>query len=583
MTRAAHDGGGATGGVAPAAPALAELPNAGAPLRILHVEDDLAEAELFRATIEVSDRGRLVEVERVDRLATAIQRLEVDPDRIVVLDLGLPDSTGLEAVRYLVAHAPGTPIVVRTSLADEAVALQALRAGAQDYLLKSRAEGADVLRSLQFAAERHRVKRGLLRRADELEEANERLSRLTMVDDLTEALDRRGLRRALERELEWTRRNKTPLLALLVGVDDFTGFNEVHGRPSGDRVLRDVARAIQASIRATDHLGRVGDDRFLVLLPSTDLREGCLVAERVRLAATGTRRHPIAGHVGVTVSLGIAQAQDRADSLDEILEAAGAQLLRAKQAGKNRFAWAGGPDGLGPVPAPDGVLARIRQGRDLRPVLQRITHLETGRLAGYEALMRTSIPGYETPESLFVACAEAGLMTVVDRQCFERCVQRAAHVDGDLKVHLNVLPSTLMDLPAESLLRALPPHRPPSGWCIEISEQRLPTDAFALTEVVRRLKSGGVSIAVDDIGYGHSSFESLVVLEPDVFKIDKRMVTGLGDDRDGRGRALERIVSVARALGAEVIAEGVERASDIEALRALGVEYGQGFFWGEEE
>ena len=561
-------------------PSLNDLP-AVAALSILLVEDDDAEAELFLATLDATRGAGRVRIERVTRLSEALLKLEMDPDRIVILDLGLPDNEGVEAVRRLVNHAPRTPVVVRTSRSEESLALEALRAGAQDYLVKGDAKDRDVMRALQFAAERHRVKCNLEDRSEELREDNERLSRLTMVDGLTEALDKRGLRQILERELEWSRRQHSCLLALIVDIDDFRGFNDVHGRTAGDRVLRDVTRAIQASLRTTDHVGRLQGDQFLVLLPCTDLQEGCLVAERVRLASTGTRRHPIAGHVGVTVSLGLARLPDTLCTLDEAVELATVHLGRAKAGGKNRFAW-GGPAGLGERPTIADVIERIRLGHELAPVKQRITHLETGRIAGYEILMRTTIPGYEQPDTLFAACAEAGLMTVVDRQCFEQCIIAASDVDGDLKVHLNVLPSTLMDLPAEALLRAFPTHRPPSSWCIEISEQRLPTDAFSLIEVVRTLKESGVSIAVDDIGYGHSSFESLVILEPDVFKIDKRMVTGLGDNPGDRERALERIVTVAHALGAEVIAEGIESAGDMEALLRLGVEYGQGFFWGEE-
>lgn len=550
-------------------------------LSILLVEDDDAEALLFEASLAEAQEGRKVRYERVSRLSEALLKLELDPDRIVILDLGLPDNDGVEAVRRMVSHAPRTPVVVRTGRADEALAVAALRAGAQDYLVKGGPADQEMMRALEFAAERHRVKRALVDRGDELREDNARLARLTLVDELTEALDRRGMSRVLERELEWSRRRSTPLLALVIDVDDFHGFNEVHGRTAGDRVLRDITRAIQASIRTTDHLGRLKSDRFMVLLPSTDLPEGCLVAERVRLASTGTRRHPIAGHVGVTVSLGLAEIPGNIERLEGAVELAEHQLDRAKADGKNRFAW-GGPAGQGERPTLAEVVERIRAGHDLAPVMQRITHLESGRIAGYEVLMRTTIPGYEQPDALFAACAEAGLMTVVDRQCFEQCVIASSDVDGDLKVHLNVLPSTLMDLPAEALLRAFPTHRPPSSWCIEISEQRLPTDAFSLTGVVRNLKESGVSIAIDDLGYGHSSFESLVILEPDVFKIDKRMVTGIGTDPGDRLRALERIVLVAHALGAEVIAEGIESAADMEALRGLGVEYGQGFFWGKE-
>ncbi len=553
----------------------------GPPLSILLVEEDDEEAARLTASLNEARSPKALRLERVALLSEALLRLELDPDRIVLLDLALPDSEGVDAVRRLVNHAPRTPIVVHTSRADGALAVEALRAGAQDYLVKGSGSASDLLRTLHFAGERHRLKRTLLAQSDELAEDNARLTRLSMVDDLTEALDRRGLRQALKRELEWARRQDSILLELLIDVDDLGGFNEVHGRGAGDRVLRDITRAIQASIRTTDHVGRVDSDQFLVLLPATDLREGCLVAERVRLAASGTRRHPIAGHVGVTVSLGLAQVPNTVETLDDALELARRQLHRAKGGGKNRFAW--DDEGAGrPRPSLEDVLERIRTGQELAPVKQRIAHLATGRIAGYEVLMRTTIPGYEQPDSLFAACAEAGLMTVVDQQCFEQCVVAGSDVDGDLKVHINVLPSTLVDLPAESLLRAFPTHRPPSSWCIEISEQRLPTDAFALTEIVRRLKESGVSIAVDDIGYGHSSFESLVILEPDVFKIDKRMVTGIGADPGGRGRALERIVSVAQALGAEIIAEGIESAADMEVLSNLGIEYGQGFFWGEE-
>lgn len=545
-----------------------------ASLRVLLVEADPVAAAALRAAL--GDAAGLV-VRYAASLSEALVRLEADPEQVVVLDLELPDVPGVQAVRTLAAEAPAATVVALTVQADERMAIAALRAGAQDYLVRDRVERGEVLRSLHFAAERHRVKRALAVTTDELRAANERLARLSMVDPLTEALDARGLSRVFSRELNWARRTGSTLLLLLADLDDLGELNASRGRGAGDLALRDVARAIRASIRTTDHLARLADDELVVLLPDTAPTEGCLVAERVRLAAAGTRSQPASVPVAITASIGLVAVPADSGALEPVLAAARTQLERSKQGGKNRFSWSG-PDAE--QRASTAALDSIRSGACLRPVFQPIVHLESGRTTGYEVLTRSTVPGCEQPEALFAACAQAGLVTVVDQQCFETCIKAATRLDGDLTVHINILPSTLLDLPPEALLRAFPSDRPPSGWCVEISEQRLPSDVFALTAAARVLRESGLSIAIDDIGYGQSSFESLVVLEPDVFKIDKRMVTGLGRSGDERLRVLERILSVARALHAEVIAEGVESAEDVEALLRLGVSLGQGFFWG---
>jgi len=548
-------------------------------MRVLLVEPDDGEAATLQ---EVISNGQGVALRRAASLSEALASLEADPEQAVVMGGVLPDPPGLDAVRTVAEAAPGAPVVVLTGQPDEETARAALRAGAEDCLVRDRVAGDDLLRALQLAEERHRVRRALARSVEELREANERLARLTVVDPLTEALDDRGLRQVLKRELQWARRTDSPLLALLVDLDDLDVLNQRHGRSAGDRVLRDVARASRACIRTTDHLGRVGGDEFLVLLPDTVLTEGCLVADRVRLAAAGGRPHPPTGQVATTVSLGLVEVPLETDDLDGVLARARSQLDRARQQGGNRFCWPGA-ERTERGELPSGVLDDLRRGGCLRPVFQPVVHLESGEIVGYEALTRSTVPGCEMPEDLFALCAEAGLVTAVDQQCFEHNIRAATPIDVDLKVHVNVLPSTLVDLPPEELLRAFPADRPPSGWCVEISEQRLPSDVFSLTAAVDALRESGLAIAIDDIGYGQSSFESLVVLEPDVFKIDKRMVTGLGRAGRGRVRVLERILSVAEALHAEVIAEGVETEEDIDALRRLGVEFGQGFFWGLPE
>ena len=114
---------------------------------------------------------------------------------------------------------------------------------------------------------------------------------------------------------------------------------------------------------------------------------------------------------------------------------------------------------------------------------------------------------------------------------------------------------------------------------LEISEQQIIGDPSYLLPALRELRKGGLFIAIDDVGFGSSCLESLVMLEPEVMKIDKRCVIGIAESAEQR-RQLSRYVAVANALGAEVVAEGVENPTELAVLRDLGVDYAQGFYWG---
>jgi EAL domain-containing protein (putative c-di-GMP-specific phosphodiesterase class I) len=136
----------------------------------------------------------------------------------------------------------------------------------------------------------------------------------------------------------------------------------------------------------------------------------------------------------------------------------------------------------------------------------------------------------------------------------------------------------MIAIPAEHLIAEFP-REARQNFCIEISEQQILGDPVYLLDTVETLRQAGLRIAVDDVGYGNSCLESLVLLEPDIIKIDKRCVRGIERELP-KQRHLERYLSVANELGAEVIAEGVERREELEVLKRLGVEFGQGFLWG---
>ena len=117
-------------------------------------------------------------------------------------------------------------------------------------------------------------------------------------------------------------------------------------------------------------------------------------------------------------------------------------------------------------------------------------------------------------------------------------------------------------------------------YCIELSEQHFIIEPKHMRDSINAIREAGIMVAIDDIGFGRSSLESLILLEPDVVKVDRKYVTGVSDDV-GKVRLLKRLTNVAKSLGAEVVAEGIERRDDVPVLQELGVHFGQGFMWGD--
>jgi len=174
------------------------------------------------------------------------------------------------------------------------------------------------------------------------QEANSGLERLASVDALTLLLNRRGLEAALAREIGRKRRSGEPLAAVLIDCDDFKRVNDSRGHAVGDQVLQQVARRLQESLRPSDHLGRIGGDEFLVLLPDTGAAEALRVAQRLRLAVGDRPVREPGGTVGLlTISLGLALLMDGDGELEDVLARTCASLQRSKRRGKNRLSGAG--------------------------------------------------------------------------------------------------------------------------------------------------------------------------------------------------------------------------------------------------
>jgi diguanylate cyclase (GGDEF)-like protein len=573
-------------------------------MRVLLIENNDDDARLIQE--KLARAREPVYLEHVDRLSNGIDRLATGDIDVVLLDLGLPDSQGFDTFATIHARVPSVPIVVLTgSYADEQLALGVVREGAQDYLLKDHADGEVVFHALRYAIERKRTERALkglnatleertseLQSANmsltsvtqELRKVNEHLTHLALLDPLTGLLNRRGLQQALFQELQRGRREGSTLLALLLDLDEFKRINDTLGLTMGDQALVQITHTLRASLRATDHVARIGGDEFLVLLPGTRLAEGLLIAEKLRLAVSGTSiAFAPTSSVSVTASLGLVELSEATTSIDELLSQTQAVLQRSKNAGKDQVSVdESGAAGRAKVACDARVdlLTTLRRGEGFRALRQPICSLEDMRPVGYELLSRLGHETFAMPDDFFRASHEANLLTQVDHYCLTTCLAAAASLPPGARCHVNLFPSTIVSIPIAQLLDELEDTCRARPCCIEISEQQVLGDPSYLAQAIGALRRSGVLIAIDDVGFGRSSLESLILLQPEIVKIDKECVHGIGRD-DARVRLLARLLKVIEALGAEAVAEGIESWEDLEVLQQLGAKYGQGFLLGE--
>ncbi len=256
----------------------------------------------------------------------------------ILLDLSLPDSSGLQTVLKMRYCAPSVPIVVLTGWDDQALALKSMQAGVQDYLVKGEVDADSLAQSLLYAIERNRVQSRFMHRAEQLQLANQRLKVLAETDPLTGLLNRRGLEQILD-GLLGDGEIRLPLVAVLVDLDNFKEVNEAHGHAVGDLALKEAARRIHACLRPGDCAARVGGDEFLLLAPRECLSEGVDFGEILRSNLSRAALPLDRRGVRLTASLGLALVPSAARSIEDLLTLLHPMLAQSKGAGKDRLSY----------------------------------------------------------------------------------------------------------------------------------------------------------------------------------------------------------------------------------------------------
>ncbi|PWG61401.1 EAL domain-containing protein [Spiribacter halobius] len=408
------------------------------------------------------------------------------------------------------------------------------------------------------------------------------VERLAHYDPLTDLPNRRLLRRAGEEAIKRALVSGAGLGVLYMDLDRFKDVNDTQGHDHGDLLLVEVAARLRACVRRRDTLARVGGDEFALLMPGAD--HAALAATAARIQEAFRRPFNVrAGVVRMGASIGGVVCPRDGRSLNELLQHADIAMYRAKDAGL----------GYLPYEAEHGLElhARVNLERELARALREGT-LElayqprvgaaNGRVASVEALVRWRGREQEIPTERFIPVAEtSGLIHSLGEHVLElACRQlRAWQARGvPLRVALNISARELQrDDFAERVLAAIEAHGVAAeGLELEITESAAMAFAESNLDSLARLKAQGVYIAIDDFGTGYSSLSYLKRLPVNALKIDRSFVRDMLEDPTDAG-IIETIVALARSMGLETVAEGVETEGQERALIALGCDSLQGY------
>jgi diguanylate cyclase (GGDEF)-like protein/PAS domain S-box-containing protein len=419
-----------------------------------------------------------------------------------------------------------------------------------------------------------------------IKQAEATIKRQSHEDALTGLANRTSLHHEVRSSFEPTRDGiPHPFSVMLIDLDRFKAVNDTFGHAAGDKLLVEVAKRMQTSIRKGDVVARLGGDEFAVLYRVAPNQHNDSIAIASRLVEKISAPYDIDGRqVIIGASIGVAIAPDHGRTVDELFRNADTALYYVKENGKNNFF-------IFDEKLDSSTREKHEMEADLRLALQRqefqlvyqpIVSLRTNRVETVEALLRWHHPTRGLiPPDLFIGLAEeTGLITQIGEWVVHKACEDAANFPDSVSVAINISAvqlrnRSLFDVVEAALWKTqLAPHKIE----IEVTETVLLDINKLLLPDLQKLKALGVRIVLDDFGTGYSSLSYLRLFSFDRIKIDRSFISDIG--KSGECNAIvTSIMGLARNLGISCTAEGIETEDQVIMLRAGGCDMGQGYFY----
>lgn len=537
---------------------------------VILADDDPSIRLMVRHVLESEDYDI---IEAADGLE-AIKAVEKHNPALILLDAVMPGLDGFTTCQQIKDKGyKDIPVIMITGLDDDASVERAYEVGAIDFITKP----------IKWAVLKHRVRSVVAKVI-----AERKVKLLAYRDSLTQLPNRLLFADRLEQAIIRASRNRDAVALMLLDLDDFKLVNDSFGHEAGDKLIKSIAQLLSSSLRRADTVARLGGDEFAVIVEGIDnASDAVSIADNL----TTILKHnvKIEGHETFTsASVGIAVYPDDGDDAQTLLKNADTAMFRAKENGRHCFQFYTPEMSV-------NAMARLDLENSLRKALQNnefvlhyqpMVEIHKNEVAGIEALLRWQHPekGIIEPEDFIPVAEEAGLILpigewVIRAACKQLKQWHQAGLDQQ-KVSINISARQFRDQDIVSLFKRELEDTgvDPSCISIDLAEATLIDNIGEAEKVLVKLHEMGMGVAIHDFGTGFASVAYLKDFAVDMVKLDRVFINAIPDS-EADSAIVAAVAGLTRGLKLNLLAVGVENERQLQMLKGLGCQMGQGFYW----
>jgi len=540
---------------------------------ILLVEDNPGDVRLVELMLSKSGGGHF-HIKNASSISDAQELFTQIQFDIVLLDLSLPDSSGLSTLNSIRTIAPQLPIVILTGINDEKLALLAVQHGAQDYLVKGKGDGEMLARALRYAIERKR--------------SEERMVYLAQYDALTDLPNRALFCDRLTSALARVERNGGQLGVMFLDLDHFKTINDTLGHDSGDTLLKLVSERLKICVRKQDTIGRLAGDEFTILLPEITDDQGAVTVAK-KIIKSMSKYFLLGGNeVFTSLSIGIATYPDAGNDTATLIKHADTALYSAKSKGRSCYRFYKSRM-TNQASKHLEIITALRHAVDREEFTihyQPLIKLSSLEVFGIEALVRWDHPqrGMIYPKEFIHLLEETGLILPLGEWILHQaCVQTKIWQDVTqlpLRIAINLSAKQICQKDFVNITHRIISTSgiDPKKLQLEVTEGLLLQETPRTVSKLNQLHEMGVELSVDDFGTGYSALSYLKNFPLDILKLDKSFISDI-NELSRETAITEAIINLGHRLNIKVVAEGVETQEQLSFLQRKNCDVVQGYYF----